>query len=1034
MALITEDQVEQLALGWFRELGYTHVFAPDVAPDGTAPERTDYRQVVLTGRLRAALAQLNPQIPSDTLDGVVRQVSTPNVPGLLASNRQCHQWLTRGVKVTFLDKGETKGDHVRLLDYENPSANDWLVVNQLSVKGAKHTRRPDVVVYVNGLPLAVIELKNPADENADIWKAFQQLQTYKDEIPDLFLTNVALVISDGTQARIGSLSADEERFPRWRTIDAEPLDPLGHHRDLETLIRGVFDHRRFLDLTRYFCVFDDTEGGIVKMLGAYHQFHAVQLATERVVAASRQGGDRKGGVVWHTQGAGKSFEMACLAGRLLSEPRLENPTLVVVTDRTDLDGQLYGVFASAGSLLAESPQQVDSRADLREKLGNRPSGGIIFTTIQKFAPDEGQSRLAPLSQRRNIVVICDEAHRTQYGFKAWIDAQTGEVKYGLARALRDALPEATFLAFTGTPISQDDRDTQAVFGSYVSIYDIQQAVEDGATVPIYYESRLAKLDLRAEFVETLDARADEIFVDEDDIPSRERAQSRWAALEALVGAQPRIDQIAADLVQHFEQRQRSLNGKAMVVCMSREICARLYDALVRLRPDWHDPDILKGRIKVVMTSSASDPANLRAHNTSKDEKKTLEQRFKTPDNPLQIVLVRDMWLTGFDAPCLATMYVDKPMKGANLAQAIARVNRVFRDKPGGLVVDYIGIAPQLKDALATYSANNGRGTPTIDTAAAFRILKEKLAIAADLLHPIDWSGFRTNALALLPVCLDHILELPDGKTRFCDTVLSLTKAFALCGTTDAALAHAEEVAFLQALRAPLVKGNDAGTDGKAPRQVDAALRQLMSDALVSGGVTDVFKLAGLDKPDISILSDEFLAEVAKLPQKNLAIELLQRLLKEEVKTRFRTNIVKQRQFSELLQASLSKYANRSVEAAQVIAELIAMARRYRDDADAADREGLSSAEKAFYDALADNPSAKALMEDEILRKIAHELADKLRRNLTIDWEVRESVRAKLRLMVKSLLARYRYPPDELAIATELILQQAETLAAELMPA
>jgi type I restriction enzyme R subunit len=1034
MALITEDHVEQLALGWFRELGYTHVFAPDAAPDGTSPERTDYRQVVLTGRLRAALARLNPQIPSDTLDGVVRQVATPNVPGLLASNRQCHQWLTQGVKVTFLRNGETKGEYARLLDYANPSANDWLVVNQLSVKGAKRTRRPDIVVYVNGLPLAVIELKNPADEQADIWKAFEQLQTYKEEIPDLFLTNVALVISDGTQARIGSLSADDKRFPRWRTIDAEPLDPLGHHRDLETLIRGVFDHRRFLDLTRYFCVFEDSDDGIVKKLAAYHQFHAVQLATERVVDASRQGGDRKGGVVWHTQGAGKSLEMACLAGRLLSDPRLENPTLVVVTDRTDLDGQLFGVFANAGSLLAESPQQAGSRADLREKLANRPSGGIIFTTIQKFAPDEGESRLAPLSQRRNIIVICDEAHRTQYGFKAWIDAKTGDVKYGLARALRDALPEATFLAFTGTPISHDDRDTQAVFGSYVSIYDIQQAVEDGATVPIYYESRLAKLDLKSELVETLDARAEEIFADEDDIPSQERAKSRWAALEALVGAQPRIDQIAADLVQHFEQRQRTLNGKAMVVCMSREICARLYDALVRLRPDWHDPDLRQGRVKVVMTSGASDPALLRAHSTSKDDKKTLEKRFKKPDDPLQIVLVRDMWLTGFDAPCLATMYIDKPMKGAQLAQAIARVNRVFRDKPGGLVVDYIGIAPQLKEALATYSASKGRGTPTIDTDDAFRILKEKLAIAADLLHPIDWSGFRQNALALLPVCLDHILDIPDGKTRFCDTVLSLTKAFALCGTTDAALVHAEEVAFLQALRAPLVKGNDAGTDGRAPGQVDAALRQLMSDALVSGGVTDVFKLAGLEKPDISILSDEFLAEVAKLPQKNLAIELLERLLKEEVKTRFRTNLVKQRRFSELLQASLSKYANRSVEAAQVIAELIEMARRYRDDADAAEREGLSPAEKAFYDALADNPSAKALMKDAVLREIAHELADKLRRNLTVDWEVRESVRARLRLMVKSVLSRRGYPPDEAITATELILQQAETLASELMPA
>ena len=1033
MARITEDHLEQQCLAWFQDLGYTHVFAPQLAPDGTTPERTEFRQVILTGRLRSALRRLNPEVPAGTIESAVLQLANPNVPGLLASNRNFHRWMTQGLPITYMDGNQQVGIRLKVIGFDDPASNDWLVVNQLAIQGTKHNRRPDLVVYVNGLPLAVIELKNPADEKAGIWAAFNQLQTYKQDIPDLFTANVLLVISDGIQARLGSLSADQERFQRWRTIEGvnNEVDPLGAHRDLETLVRGIFDKGRLLEFVRRFCLFEE-DGQIIKKIAAYHQFHAVREAVERVVAASRPDGDKKGGVVWHTQGAGKSIEMACLSGKLLTDPRLENPTLVLVTDRQDLDGQLFGVFAGAGDLLGESPKQADSRQELRDLLGNRPSGGIIFTTIQKFATEAGEDRFPALSQRHNIVVICDEAHRTQYGFKGRLDTKTGEINYGLAKALRDALPQATFLAFTGTPISQDDRDTQAVFGHYVSVYDIQQAVEDGATVPIYYESRLAKLALKEPLLPQVDERVDELFSEEDDIPAAERAKSRWAALEALVGAEPRLIEVAADLISHFEQRSRSQPGKAMLVAMSRDICARLYDAIVALRPDWHDDDPKKGAIKVVMTASASDEQYLQPHHTTKQQKKDLEKRFKDPADPLKIVIVRDMWLTGFDAPCLATMYVDKPMKGANLAQAIARVNRVFKDKPGGLVVDYIGIAPQLKEALATHTAAKGKGAPTIDTSEALRILKEKLQVARDLLHPIDWSGFKdpSQALALLPNCLDHILAMPDGKKRYCDTVLAMTKAFALCGTLDEAMALDPEVTFLQAIRAPLVKGDGVGGDGSAPKNVDFELRQLLSESLVAAGITDIFQVAGLQKPDIGILSDQFLAEVSKIPQKNLAVELLQRLLKEEVRSRFKSNVVKQKRFSELLQASLTKYANRSIEAAQVIEELIAMAKQFRDEVEKVEAMGLSAAEVAFYDALANNRSAQELMGDQVLIKMARELAEKLRNNLSIDWQYKENVRARLRTMIKALLKRYKYPPDQEAMAIDLVLQQTEMIAEE----
>ena len=1031
MSLITEEQVELQSIEWFQELGYQYKDGYEIAPEGANPERDDFRQVILEDRLKSALIRINPDIPSQTIQNSVLQILNPNIPGLLNCNREMHKWITRGLKVTFMEDNQEVGRQLKLIDFENIDNNDWLVVNQFEIQGDQRLRRPDVLVFVNGLPLGVIELKNPADEKADIWSAYNQLQTYKENIPDLFNTNGVLVISDGIQARMGSLTAPQERFMRWRTIDGETTDPLGAYQDLETLIRGLFDKETFLNFIRYFCIFEDDKT-IVKKVAGYHQFYAVQKALEKVVEASRVDGSKKGGVVWHTQGAGKSIEMTCLAGRIISEPRLGNPTIVMVTDRQDLDGQLFGVFNDSGELLGEAPKQAETIKELKDLLVDRPSGGIIFTTIQKFRPEKGEERFSVLTDRHNVIVMCDEAHRTQYGFKGVIDQKTGQMKYGLARALRDGLPNATFLAFTGTPISQDDRDTQAVFGEYVDIYDIQQAVDDGATVPIYYESRLAKIKLDESKMPLIDDEVEDIFEDgiEDD-EQQEKAKSKWSQIEALVGAQPRLEEVAKDLIEHFETRSKTQPGKALIVGMSRDICARLYEELIAIKPEWHDTDHRKGGIKVVMTASAPDAQHLQQHHTSKQQKKDLEKRFKDPSDELKIVIVRDMWLTGFDAPCLTTMYVDKPMQGANLAQAIARVNRVFADKPGGLIVDYIGIAPQLKEALATYSGANGKGRPTIDTSEALRILEEKLMVARDLLHPVDWSDFRKKALQLLPECIDHVLDQEDGRRRYCDTVLAITKSFALCGAMEEAMEYANEVAFHQAIRAPLIKTDKKGGRGVF-KDTDFELKQLVSESLVAEGVSDIFKIAGLETPDISILSEEFLKEVQKMPHKNLAVELLNKLINDQVKSKFRTNIVKQRKFSDLLQNALSKYQNRSIEAAQVIAELIEMAREFKKDIEKTDELNLDPAENAFYDALSNNKSAEDLMGEEVLIEIAREVAEKLRQNISVDWSVRESVRARLRLIVKNLLRKYKYPPDDQDEAVELVLSQAEMVSEELV--
>ena len=1025
IGLVKEDQVELQCIEWLKVLGYDYVCGYEITPDGEKPERPSYRSVILENRLLSALTRLNPEIPRSAINTVLSQLTKPHIPGLMSANRQVHSWLTKGVKVTYHEGNQEVGKQLNVIDFENPDNNDWLVVNQFTIQGQKQNRRPDVLVFLNGLPLSVIELKNAADENANIWTAYNQLQTYITDIPDLFNYNTWLVISDGIYARLGSLSANEERFMRWRTIDGVAIDPLGQHRELETLIKGLFNKDVFLNYLRHFCLFEDDKT-VIKKIAGYHQFHAVQAAVESVVIASARDGTKKGGVVWHTQGAGKSIEMACLAGRLIAEPRLENPTLVMVTDRQDLDGQLFGVFASVEDLLGETPKQANSRSELREHLRNRPSGGIIFTTIQKFYLEAKEDKFPVLSERHNVIVIADEAHRTQYGFKAKINSETGTIKYGLARSLRDALPNATFLAFTGTPISQDDRDTQAVFGNYVSTYDIQQAVEDGATVPIYYESRLAKINLNQSALPNIDDEIEELLDSETaNEREKEKAKSQWSALEAIVGTEARLQEIAEDLIQHYESRSQTQPGKAMIVAMSRDICVRLYDQIIKIKPEWHSDDHMQVSIKVVMTAAASDKAYLQPHHTNTAQKKYLEKRFKDPDDPLKIVIVRDMWLTGFDAPCLATMYIDKPMQGANLAQAIARVNRVFKDKPGGLVVDYIGIAPQLKEALATYSAAKGKGRPIIDSREALRILKEKIQIARDLLHPVDWSAFKTMALSLIPECMDRILAHENGKRRYADTVLQMTKAFALCGTLDEAMKLSPEVAFHQAVRAPLVK---VDVEDGPKRDVNYELRQLVSQVVVGEGVSDIFKLAGLDTPDISILSEQFLAEVIKMPHKNLAVELLQRLIRDEVKAKFRTNVVKQRKFSDLLQAALGKYANRAIEAAQVIEELIAMAKEFQEDLSRRENHNLSDEEEAFYDALAKNESAQEIMGEEILVDMAREVAKKLRDNLTVDWAVRDNVRAKLRILIRTLLRKYKYPPDQTKDAVEMVLHQAEVIS------
>jgi type I restriction enzyme, R subunit len=1048
---LNESIVEDIALGWFGELGYTIGHGPHLAPGEPAAERDSFGEVVLVGRLRVAIARLNPSIPADAQDEAIRKVLRVGTPSLAQTNRAFHKMLRDGVDVEYpRPDGSIKGDKVRLVDFSDVEANDWLAVNQFTVIEAGHNRRPDIVVFINGLPLSIIELKNAADEEATIWNAYEQLKTYTAEIPSLLHYNELLVVSDGSQARIGSLTANQEWFKVWRTIDGEKDAPKATH-ELEVLVRGVFEKRRLLDLLQHFIVFEeDTESDrLHKIIAGYHQFHAVNAAVEETVRASGmtlpadslqeapgaywagrmhggQPGDRRAGVVWHTQGSGKSFSMLFYAARVVRHPAMQNPTLVVLTDRNDLDDQLFGQFQRCHEILGQTPVQADGRDQLRDLL-KVASGGVVFTTIQKFLP-ERDAKLPALSVRQNIVVIADEAHRSQYGM---ID--------GVARHMRDALPNASFIGFTGTPIEKTDANTRAVFGDYVSIYDIQRAVADKATVPIYYESRIAKLSLNAAALPKLDAEFAEITEAEEET-NREKLKTKWAALEALVGDPKRVKLVVADLVQHFERRWEAMDGKAMIVCMSRRICVEFYNELIRLRPEWSgaakdDVEAEKGKkciVKIVMTGSAADGPSWQQHIRPKTQRRALAKRLKDSKDPFRIVIVRDMWLTGFDAPCLHTMYADKPMQGHGLMQAIARVNRVFRDKPGGLVVDYLGLADQLKQALSVYTESGGQGSPAVDTAQAVAILQEKHEIACDLLHGIAWSeaaGDAKKTYAILPAAQEHILEQADGKKRFVQVVTELSRAFALCAASDAAAAIRDDVAFFQAVKAALVK--TVSRSGKSPDQLDAAVRQLVSGAITTDSqIIDVFTAAGLPKPDIGILSEQFLAEVRGLKHKNVAAELLAKLLQGEIKVRATQNLVQSRQFSELLQRTLNAYHNRAIATQEVIEELIKLAKQLS----AADQRGvdlgLTNEEIAFYDALANNESALQAMGDDKLRVIAAELVTQVRKSVTIDWTLREGAQAKIRVMVKRILNRFGYPPDLQDEAVKTVLAQANLLCAE----
>jgi type I restriction enzyme, R subunit len=1015
---VAETTVEAAALDWLSRIGWGTRHGPSIAPGELSAERDSYEEVVLARRLADAIDRLNPRTPPSARREALRQVLRLEAPSSIARNRLFHRLLINGVEVEYqAGDGHIAGERIRLVDLQRPTANDWLAVDQFTVLEAGENRRPDVVLFVNGLPLVLLELKDPTTETADIWSAFNQLQTYKTKIPGIFGYNELLVASNGVEARFGSLTSGREWFMRWRTIDGAELAPP-ELPELEVLIRGLLTPARLLHYLRHFAVFEDEAAGVAKKLAGYHQFHAVNRAIEASVAASRPDGDKRAGVVWHTQGSGKSLTMAFFAGRLVLEPTLENPTVVVITDRNDLDDQLFGTFARCAELLRQDPVQAESSTHLTRLL-SVAAGGIVFTTIQKFLADEGGGRFPRLTDRRNVVVIADEAHRSQYDF---ID--------GFARNLRDALPNATFIGFTGTPIELTDRSTPAVFGDYIDVYDISRAVEDGATVPIYYESRLAKLDLPEAEKPRVDAEFEEVTEGEER-SLKERIKSKWAALEALVGTEKRLSIVAADLINHFEHRTEALEGKAMIVCMSRRIAVDLYEELVRLRPHWQASVDADGVLKVVMTGSASDPLRWQPHIRNKTRREALARRFRDPDDHFRIVIVRDMWLTGFDAPSLHTMYLDKPMRGHGLMQAIARVNRVFRDKPGGLVVDYVGVADQLRRALADYTEGGGTGKTAIDQAEAAALFKEKYEVVAALFHGFDrstfFTGTPTERVSVLPAALEHVLAQEDGRERLLASVGALSNAFALAVPHEDALALRDEVAFVQAVRAALPKGGIEGRRG--PAEIEYAVRQIVAGAIVSDEVIDVFAAAGLPKPDISILSDEFLAEVRELPQKNLAVELLRKLLTDEIKTRSRRNLVESRAFSEMLERSLRKYQNRAIETAAIIEELIDLAKEIRDANERGEKLGLSDDELAFYDALGTNDSAVAVLGDETLRMIARELVGTVRRNTTIDWAEKESVRAKLRLLVKRVLRKYGYPPDRQEIATRTVLEQAELLSA-----
>lgn len=1012
---INEDMVEQEVLEILQELGYEILYGPDISPDGSTPMRDLYSDVVIVEKLRDAINRLNPDIPTVAREEAVKKVLRTDNPDIISNNQLFHQFLTDGVTIEYRKDGRIVYDKVWLFDFQNPDNNEFLAINQFTIIENDHNRRPDTVLFVNGLPIVVIELKNPADEKATLNKAYQQFQTYKSEIPSLFHFNEILVISDGMQARAGTLTSDYQRFMPWKTIEGEK-DALVDKLEMEILIRGMLNKKVLLDLIRHFIVFDNSEAEIKKKLAAYHQYHAVNKAVEATMKAASPEGDKRAGVIWHTQGSGKSLIMAFYAGKLVLE--MNNPTLVVITDRNDLDDQLFGTFSASQNILRQEPVQAESRENLQELL-RVASGGIVFTTIQKFLPEKGTD-YPTLSERKNIVVIADEAHRSQYDF---ID--------GFARYMRDALPNASFIGFTGTPLEREDKNTVAVFGDYIDIYDIEQAVEDGATVPIYYESRLVKLDLKEEEKPHIDPQF-EFITEGQEIESQEKLKTKWARMEAIVGSETRVKKVAQDIVKHFETRYAEQEGKGMVVCMSRRICVELYKEIIKLRPEWHNDDDNYGFLKVVMTGSATDSLEWQPHIRNKERRKQLGDIFRDPNSPIKLVIVRDMWLTGFDVPSLHSMYIDKPMQGHGLMQAIARVNRVYKDKQGGLIVDYLGIATELKKALSQYTDGGGRGEIAFDQEKAVVLMMEKYEIVEALFHGFDYSGFRKadtgEKLKFMRSGAEFVLGQVDGKKRCLKYVNELSKAFALAVPHPKAMEIRDDLSFFKAVKNYIVKVT--GGPKAMEEDVDLAIQQILSDALVSDEVVDLFELAGLQKPDISILSDEFLLEVKDMEHKNTAAELLRRLLDDEIKTISRKNVIEARSFRDMLEKTIKRYQARSIDAVAVIEELIEMAKKMREAHNRGEKLGLTEYELAFYDALCVNDSAVQVLGDDILRKIAMELVTAIKNNITIDWTLRESVQAQMRVSAKKILRKYGYPPDKQELAVKTVLEQANRVCEE----
>ena len=1070
MPTLTESKIEEFAIGLFEQLGYRYLYGPDIAPDGTNPKRVSFEEIVMVESLRHAGYRINHMLPQEVCDEAINQVLRIASPDLLSNNETFHRMLTEGVSVSVHKEGAERGELVWLVDFDNPLNNDFTVINQYTIVENSHNKRPDILLFVNGLPLIIIELKNAADENATVQSAFRQMETYKETIPSLFTYNSIIVISDGLEARAGSLSAGFSRMMAWKSADGK-AEASRLVSQLEVLIKGMLNKETLLDLIRSFTVFEktkteDKETGIttvktIKKIAAYHQYYAVNKAVDSTVRATginlndicvlkeppanyglkdvkeQPKGDHKAGVVWHTQGSGKSLSMVFYVGKIVRT--LSNPTIVIITDRNDLDDQLFGTFADCRQLLRQTPVQADDRETLKSLL-RVASGGVIFTTIQKFQPESGNV-YETLTDRSNVIVIADEAHRTQYGFKAKTvevrneaDEVIGsEIKYGFAKYLRDALPNATYLGFTGTPIEATDINTPAVFGNYVDVYDIAQAVEDGATVRIFYESRLAKVELSEEGRKLISSLDKELETEELD--EVQQAKAKWTQLEALIGSKSRIKNIAKDIVAHFEHRQEVFEGKAMIVAMSRRIAVELYDAIVSLRPQWHSDDQMKGAIKVVMTSASSDGASIAKHHTTKEQRRKLADRMKDPDDELKLVIVRDMWLTGFDAPCLHTLYIDKPMQGHNLMQAIARVNRVYKDKPGGLVVDYLGIASDLKKALLFYSDADGKGNPTEQQEQAVALMMEKLEVVQQMLDGMSYVSYFSadvsTKLSLILQTEDYILGLDDGKKRFVNEVNALSKAFAIAIPHDKAMDIKDEVSFFQAVKARLCKF-DATSSGRTSEEIETTIRQVVDKALVSEQVVDIFDAAGIKKPDISILSEEFLMELRGMEHKNIALEVLRKLLNDEISVRMQRNLVQGRSLMEMLEHSIAKYHNKVITAVEVIDELIGLSKHIVAQDDVAKTLGLSEYEYAFYSAVADNDSAMELMGKDKLRELAVVLTETIRNNASIDWEIKENVRAKMRVAIKRLLRRYGYPPDMQLLATETVIKQAEMISAELV--